>query len=205
MTRTDPAPGTAPPPATAETRQPTTTAPTTGRLRSAWRAAHTPAAGVPRWARTAAFAVPLIVLPSGLWRLQIAFGDYGIGFGERAYIVFLSVLSEVVAFAAVGLVATWGERFPRWMPGLRGRRVPTPAAVIPATLGAVLLTVLWTSFFATQLAGVTLRGEPIPAIFPTRAGGRPAAIFYLCYLPLLLWGPLLGAVTYAYHRRRRNH
>jgi hypothetical protein len=143
------------------------------------------------------------VLPSSLWRLPAVFDD-GRGVGERAYIVFLSILSELVAFTAVGLVATWGERFPRWIPGLRGRTVPMRAAVIPATLGAVMLTVLWTAAFITQFAGVTLRGEPIPADFPTQAGGWEAAIFYLCYLPLLLWGPLLTAVTYAYHRRRRN-
>jgi hypothetical protein len=177
---------------------------TTGRVRTAWRAAHAPVAGVPRWARIAAFAVPFTVLPSSLWRLPAAF-DGGIGIGERAYVVFLSILSELVAFTAVGLVATWGERFPRWIPGLRGRTVPTRAAVIPATLGAVVLTVLWTAAFITQFAGVTLRGEPIPADFPTQAGGWEAAIFYICYLPLLLWGPLLAAVTYAYHRRRRNH
>jgi hypothetical protein len=176
---------------------------TTGRVRTAWRAAHTPVAGVPRWARIAAFAVPFTVLPSSLWRLPAAFED-GRGVGERAYIVFLSILSELVAFTAVGLVATWGERFPRWIPGLRGRTVPMRAAVVPATLGAVGLTVLWTTAFITQFAGVTLRGEPIPADFPTQAGGWEATIFYLCYLPLLLWGPLLAAATYAYHRCRRN-
>ncbi len=34
----------------------------TGRLRTAWAAAHAPVAGVPRWARTAALAVPFVVL-----------------------------------------------------------------------------------------------------------------------------------------------
>ncbi|MBG0831699.1 hypothetical protein HS041_28635 [Planomonospora sp. ID67723] len=176
----------------------------TGRLRTAWRAAHAPVPGVPRWARLAAYAVPFTVLPSSLWRLPLVFRD-GVGFGERAYIVSLSVVSELVAFTAVGLVAAWGERFPRWIPGLRGRTVPTPVAVIPAALGAVVLTALWTYAFVTVPAGVTLGGEPIPADFPTQAGGWEAAIFYLCYLPLLLWGPLLAAVTYAYHQRRRKH
>ncbi len=175
----------------------------TGRLRSMWRAAHAPVAGVPRWARTAAYVIPFTVLPAGLWRLPFAFGD-GLQLGERAYIILLTIMSELLAFTAVGLVAAWGERFPRWVPGLGGRRVPTPAAVIPATLGAVILTVLWTAAVVTELAGVTLRGEPTPANFPTQAGGWQAAIYYLCYLPLLLWGPLLAAVTYAYYRRRRN-
>ena len=175
----------------------------TGRLRTAWRAAHAPVPGVPRWARIAAYAVPFIVLPSGLWRLPSAFTD-GSGLGERAYIILLSVVSEVAAFTTVGLVATWGERFPRWIPGLRGRRVPTLAAVIPAALGAVILTGLWTYTFTAVFGGVTLGGEPLSGDVPAQRGGWETAIFYLCYLPLLLWGPLLAAVTYAYHRRRNR-
>lgn len=42
-----------------------------GRLRQAWRAAHEPAAGVPRWARRVACTVPLVVLPSGICRLLL--------------------------------------------------------------------------------------------------------------------------------------
>ncbi|GGV02166.1 hypothetical protein GCM10010182_19710 [Actinomadura cremea] len=182
---------------------------TTGRLRDAWRASHAPAPGVPRWAWIAALAIPLAVLPSGLWRLPLAFGrtmgfDEAAPPAERVYVVVLSIFSELVAFTAVGLVATWGERFPRWIPVLRGRRVPPLAAVIPAALGAVVLTLLWTYSFVGQFTGVTLQGEPLPADFPTEKGGWEAAIFYACYLPLLLWGPLLAAVTYAYHRRRAS-
>lgn len=181
---------------------------TAGRLRAAWRAAHAPAAGVPRWARIAALAVPLTVLPSGLWRLPIAFGfTHGmggeVGIGERVYVVLLSVVSELLAFTAVGLVATWGERFPRWIPVLGGRNVPPMAAVVPGFLGAALLTVLWTHAFLGQFTGTTIRGEPLPESFPSKQGAFEATIFFLCYTPLLLWGPLLAAVTYAYHRRRR--
>ncbi|WP_342668602.1 DUF2283 domain-containing protein [Streptomyces niveus] len=42
--------------------------PRTG-LRGAWRAAHAPVRGVPRWAKMAAYAIPFIVLPSGVLRL----------------------------------------------------------------------------------------------------------------------------------------
>ncbi|MFD8413263.1 hypothetical protein ACFV2Q_16095 [Streptomyces sp. NPDC059650] len=44
-----------------------------GRLRTAWRAAHRPVAGVPARTRRLAYAVPLVVLPSGVWRLPAAF------------------------------------------------------------------------------------------------------------------------------------
>ncbi|MFD0823743.1 hypothetical protein ACFQ0D_36705, partial [Micromonospora zhanjiangensis] len=40
-----------------------------GRLRTAWRAAHAPVAGVPRWAAITAYVVPLTALPASLWRI----------------------------------------------------------------------------------------------------------------------------------------
>lgn len=185
-----------------------------GRARAVWAAAHAPVAGVSRRVRNAALAVPLVVLPSGLWRIATEFvpgmegGDTGSGtlpgwLPGEVYIVLLSVFSELVAFTAVGLIAAWGEVFPRWVPVLRGRRVPPLAVVVPAAIGAVLLTVVWTAAFAADFAGVTLQGEPTPAGYPGEAGGWTAAVYYVCYLPLLLWGPLLGLLTAAYRRRRR--
>ncbi|MFC9897266.1 hypothetical protein ACFVMC_26555 [Nocardia sp. NPDC127579] len=131
-------------------------------------------------------------------------GDLPAWMPGELYVIALSIVSELVAFTAVGLVAAWGEWFPGWFPRLRGRRIPTAVAVIPAALGAVALTVMWTAAFVTELAGVTLRGDPTPADYPSRAGGWESAAYYLCYTPLLLWGPLLAAVTFAYYRRRRT-
>ncbi|GAB2620408.1 hypothetical protein GCM10027168_60590 [Streptomyces capparidis] len=174
-----------------------------GRLRAAWRAAHEPAAAVPRRVRLLAYAVPFTVLPSGVWRLPAAFDD-GRGLGERAYVVFLSVLSEALAFTAIGLIARWGEVFPRWVPLLRGRRVPTRAAVVPAAVGAATLTLAFTFLFVVcEIRGTTIRGDDLPADHPSRSGGWEAAWFYACYLPLTLWGPLLAVLTFAYWRRRR--
>lgn len=187
-----------------------------GGLRGVWRAAHTPVAGVPRWARFAALAVPLTVLPSGLWRIAAVFLHFGSGDSEQeagqlpswlpleVYVLFLSVLSEALAFTAVGLVAAWGEVFPRWVPRLRGRRVPVWAAVVPALLGAAALTALWTVGAAAVLTENTLTGDPLPADFPSMTDDWRAAVFYVSYAPLLAWGPLLGALTFAYWRRRRS-
>ena len=182
------------------------------RLRRAWRAAHQPVAGVPRWAVAAAYAVPFAVLPSGVWRIgEVVVADHGQGRGDLpvwlpldVYVVLLTIVSELLAFTAVGLVARWGERVPGWVPGIGGRRVPVPVAVVPATLGALVLTIMWTALLAAVIAGVTIRGDPLPPDFPSLAGGWAAARFYACYAPLLLWGPLLGAVTAAYVVRRRR-
>jgi hypothetical protein len=152
--------------------------------------------------RLVAYAVPLTVLPSSIWRLPAAFGD-GLGLGERAYVVSLSVLSETFAFTAIGLIARWGEVFPQWIPFLRGRRVPRRAAVLPATIGAAGLTFLFTLLFiASEIRGTTIRGGDLPADFPGQAGGWEAAWFYVCYAPLTLWGPLLGVLAIAYWKRR---
>ncbi|MER6255799.1 hypothetical protein ABT224_31055 [Streptomyces sp. NPDC001584] len=187
--------------------------PAGGRVGAAWKAAHAPAAGVPRWARVAAYAVPLTVLPSGIWRLGLLFVDHSEADSGQlpdwlpleVYVVLLSVVSELLAFTAVGLVAAWGEVVPRWIPVLGGRRIPVAAAAVPAALGAVALTALWTVLAAvTQVAGTTIQGDPMPADFPSEVGGWTALWFYVCYVPLVLWGPLLGVVTVAYWRRRRR-
>lgn len=158
-------------------KEPTTVRP--GRLRVAWRAAHEPVAGVSGRVRLVAYAVPLAVLPSTIWRLPAAFDD-GRGLGERTYVVFLSVLSEVFAFAAIGLIARWGEAFPRWIPFLRGRRVPRRAAVLPATIGAASLTLLFTLLFiVSEIRGTTIRGGDLPADSPGQAGGWCLVLFLL--------------------------
>ncbi|MGW6712429.1 MULTISPECIES: hypothetical protein [Streptomyces] len=176
----------------------------TGRLRAAWRAAHEPAPGVSRRLRLIAYAVPLAVLPSGLWRLPSAF-DEGIGWGERLYVPSLSIASELLAFTAIGLVARWGEVFPRWVPYLGGRQVPRGAAVVPAAFGATALTLVFTVLFiVTEIRGTTIRGDELPADFPGEAGGWEAAWFSLCYAPLILWGPLMAVLTVAYAKRRRR-
>ncbi|MER8047198.1 hypothetical protein [Streptomyces sp. NPDC094032] len=69
---------------------------------------------------------------------------------------------------------------------------------------ALALTFLWTLLTpATQITGRTIRGDALPADFPSEAGGWEAAWFYVCYSPLVLWGPLLAVLTVAYARRRR--
>lgn len=187
--------------------------PPPGRLRALWRAAHAEAAGVPPWARNLAYVIPFLVLPSSLWRIAvctfhapIALGDTTSGTLPRwlpleVYVVLLSLLTELLAFTAVGLVARWGEVFPRWIPVLRGRRVPVPAAVIPATAGAAALTAIWTACAATIPFQRTLAGQPLhdgPMDFHHWQGILAVA----AYTPLLLWGPLLGALTLTYWRRR---
>ncbi|WP_338495245.1 hypothetical protein [Streptomyces sp. SJL17-4] len=158
---------------------------------------------VPRWAVLAAHAVPLVTLPSGLWRLALVAGlpvtqdaEWGVmSWGESMYVVSLSVVSELLAFLTLGLVRSWGEVFPRWMPFLGGRRV-NPAAATGAALAGV-----------TGLGAIVAWG--VYASYADLGPGIPAtpaqdALLAVCYTPLLAWPVLLAVVAVAYHRRRRD-
>jgi hypothetical protein len=161
----------------------------------------------------------LIVIPSSVWRIAtctfhapIMRGDPGSGLGPSGlpgvplglYVILLSIVSELLAFTAVGLVSTWGEVFPRWIPALRGRRVPTLAAAVPGALGAAVLTLLWTWMAVSMSLGLRIDGRPQAAAAPVSFSDWKGLVAVVAYAPLLLWGPLLGALTISYWRRRRR-
>jgi hypothetical protein len=158
---------------------------------------------VPRWARNAACIAALTTLPSSLWRLPMAWG-WGMGFGPSfqktmhlpgwgsLYIVALCVLSEVFAFLTLGLVQSWGEVWPHWMPRVHGRRVPIKAAAIPALIGAALVMCYSAGLIHNMLVNPD----------PESPHGVSALILNLSYAPIILWGPLLVAVAVHYCRRR---
>lgn len=158
---------------------------------------------VPRWAVLAAHAVPLVTLPSGLWRLALVAGlpvtqDADLGAmspGESVYVVSLSVVSELLAFLTLGLVRSWGEVFPRWMPFLGGRRVNPAAATGAALAGAAGLCAIvgWGVYASYADLGPGIQGTP-----------AQEALLVACYAPLLAWPVLLTAVAVAYRRRRRD-
>ncbi|MFJ9692229.1 hypothetical protein [Kitasatospora sp. NPDC101183] len=173
-----------------------------------------PVAGVPRWAVWAAYAVSLAVVPAGLWRilavdLRVPLMDvppdappppdwFG---GEWWYVIGLSVAGELLAFLAIGLVSGWGEVWPRWVPGLGGRRVPLPAAVVPAGFGAAVNTVLWSYGMVMVSLGRRVDGSGAIGL---HTGGWRQVVFLAAYWPLAVWGPLLGVLTVHYYRRRRR-
>jgi hypothetical protein len=163
--------------------------------------------------------IPLTVLPSSLWRIvactfhaPIVRGDLGSPLASSGlpgvplglYVILLSVASELLAFAAVGLVSVWGEAFPGWVPLLRGRRVPTLVAVGPAAFGSAVLTLMWTWTAVSLCLGLGVDGGPLTQNAPLGFGDWQQIVAVAAYAPLLLWGPLLGGVTVSYWRRRRH-
>jgi hypothetical protein len=158
-------------------------------------------ADTPRWAVMAAYAVPLCVLPSSVWRVSaVVDGDVPVADGGW-YLILLSCLATVLSLLTLGLVHSWGEVVPHWVPLVGGRPVPVHAAVVPAMIGSALLFglclyVLLNSAFGWVGQGPVLVGaEDGPLTPPT---GWTAAT----YVPLAAWAPLLAAVTVAYRRRR---
>ncbi len=155
---------------------------------------------VPRWARIAAHTVPFVILPSGLWRMGVMLAVPGFGTAEARqhgagldlYLILLFAVSEGLGLLTLGLVQSWGEVVPRWIPLLGGRPVRPLAAVVPAVLGALATVAVVYGFYLSIL----LNG------FPPGHTTTEEVVLALCYLPLLAWGPLLGLVTYSYHRRR---
>ncbi|MGX8903747.1 hypothetical protein ACR820_00415 [Streptomyces netropsis] len=155
--------------------------------------------GVPRWAALAAYAVPLITLPSGLWRVALVAGlpvaeePVRTGWGVL-YVLSLTVVSEALALLTLGLVQPWGEIVPRWIPLIGGRTVRPLAAVIPALLSAATLFGLcgWVGYL--QTSNVAAGGITNSA--------AQEALLIACYAPLLAWAPLLTLAAIAYYRRR---
>lgn len=159
---------------------------------------------VPLRVRVAAYAVPVCVLPSAVWRLLfiISVAIRGPGpcdpdsLGEDLYIASLSVVMMGLAYLTVGLVRPWGEVFPRWMPFVGGWDVPARVATAVAMFGAAAMGLL-TVFVVVEEAISGGASKPMPA-----GCSRPGFDVLVYYTPMVAWAPLLAFVALHYLRRR---
>ena len=101
----------------------------------------------------------------------------------------LGLLSTAGAALTHGLVAGWGERFPRWLPRVGGRSVPVMLAVIPASVVAVTL----------PPASIMFAGPKVNGGFELADWG-----VWLPSMFWLLWAVGLGGAAWAYYLRRRG-
>ncbi|GIF51985.1 hypothetical protein DFJ67_1583 [Asanoa ferruginea] len=99
----------------------------------------------------------------------------------------LGSFALVGTWLTIGLVRPWGERFPRWMIGLAGRRVPVWLATVPAAAVAVAVGGASASFLSD---GPMLE----------RIADLDVAVLPMVLWPL--WSVTLLLAAYAYHRRR---
>ncbi|MFB9233929.1 hypothetical protein ACFFWC_00010 [Plantactinospora siamensis] len=154
------------------------------------------AAGWGRWAARVAAVIPLLYAATRFaWAAGIPLGISPAFLAEmhRTGLVWagagLGAFAVVGAILTTGLVRPWGEAFPRWLPGLAGRRVPISLAVVPALLVGVAVTA----------AGVGLLANP--------QFWRMGGYAHVTTLPMMLWplwGAALVAAAAAYHLRRRG-
>ncbi|WP_433338237.1 hypothetical protein [Spirillospora sp. CA-294931] len=158
-----------------------------------------------RYAMPLAIAAPLVyTVTRWAWAAGIHLGVSGEflrsgGYdspGARLAEFVLGAMAAAGALLTLGLRQRWGTVFPRWLPGLAGRRVPPSLAVVPATAVAGVLTAAGLSVnrgFVAMHLGWTPR-EPVAA--PENWGAWVPPLLWL------LWGLALGAATLSYRRRR---
>lgn len=166
---------------------------------SGWRSA----AAAGRWGlpvTIAAVVIPLLYAATRFaWVAGIPLGidaEFHRGMvesGQQLAGLGLASMAVVGAVLTAGLVRPWGERFPRWMPGLAGRRVPVMLAVLPATAVAVSIVPAGLS----MILGVTAPPNALQLTPANLAAFGPALLWPV-------WGVALGAATLAYYLRRRG-
>jgi hypothetical protein len=132
----------------------------------------------------------LIGLPIGMdaetfAQVQATPGALPVGIG-------LGVAALVGVVLMYGLVRDWGVTFPRWLPGLAGRRVPVRLAVIPAAIVTLALVAMGRGFLFALLTG-QLAGFAVTDW-----------AHVLAFVAMLPWGLALGVATVTYSQRRQG-
>ncbi|MEU4219239.1 hypothetical protein [Actinoplanes sp. NPDC026623] len=157
-----------------------------------------------RWGYAAA-ALPVIgwAVPHGLWLLGVPFGisaqeleEGRQGLSTPAGVA-ITVVPPLAGLLVLGLVQRWGQRFPRWMPWLRGRAVPRMLAAVPAGVVAITLVaygLLSAAVFTGQLLSGDLSGADL------RDGWAVVGTL----LVFVGWGVALGVTTAGYLRATRS-
>lgn len=143
-----------------------------------------------RWGRTASYVAFACSLPYGLtrltwftpWPFLVSAEDLDAEPAMRLWGLLLGFACLGGGILCLGMTQRWGERWPYWVPGLRGRPVPPAVAIAPAAAMAYLFTIASVPFV---LLGI-----------------RSGHVELLPVFPFYVWGPALGAATLAYALRR---
>ncbi|RRD05785.1 hypothetical protein EII34_06140 [Arachnia propionica] len=156
----------------------------------------------PSWLRLCAYGAFAAVIPSALWRVLMIIGllpgtaelrEFELA-GDPAlryaYVVGLSVMQLATGYLAVGLVRPWGTT-------LFGRQVPPILPLVLGTAGGVAVT--WI-FNISMVAAIAQGSRPDAGL----VSGWPLVIMVWCYLPILLWGPLVVASSWGHWHHRRT-
>lgn len=155
----------------------------------------------PSWLILCAWAAFLSVIPSAFWRVAMIMGwlpgtsefreqELAPGaIGAYLYVYALSIVQLGFGFLSVGLVRPWGERLFGW-------RIPRVLPTLAGLLGGLVVTWL---FNVAMVSAVVFGHRPDGGTI----SGWPLAVMVWCYLPLLLWGPLVVMSACGYWWARR--
>ncbi len=153
-----------------------------------------------RWATGIATAIPVGYATTRIaWGLGIPLGvsqKLLDELGNMRYVgAALGLLGLGGAVLTVGLVRPWGEIWPRWVPRLRGRRVPVGVAVIPAFSVSFIVMSAGLMFIRLRLTGGI--ADAFPGEITDIAAWLPEMFWPV-------WSLSLAAAAYAYWLRRRG-
>ncbi|MFG2132153.1 hypothetical protein ACGFNV_30680 [Streptomyces sp. NPDC048751] len=154
-----------------------------------------------RWGRKAVYTAVVVPLLYASTRWAWALG-YPLGISDKLWEegkqdhlwIFGAALATMGALGSLltlGLVQRWGEIFPRWMVGLRGKRVPPALAIVPAAFVSVMVTI----------AGVMYIRLLFQGSFDNPKDDWGATVPEMVWP---VWGVALAAATLAYYFRRRG-
>ena len=164
-----------------------------GRPGAAW----TQPAAARRWGRVATLVAVAGPLPYALLRMTwLTPWPLGLPDGEaleaemRLFGLGLGFAALGGAVLTLGLIRPWGEVWPRWVPGLRGRPVPVRVPVVAGGLVAVALIAAGPGMLAMGVDRL-MAGETVHAAL-------------ILVFPTLPWGLALAAAVAGYAFRRRG-
>lgn len=109
-----------------------------------------------------------------------------------------ALLAIIAIFLALALVRPWGQRFPKWIPILGGRKFHRWLLLIPAWVGGMLFTI----FGGVSVIDMVLIGLGIKP--SGNMDGLEPWVFMIVYGGFFIWGFTICLAALSYQTRTRN-
>ncbi|NRQ35055.1 hypothetical protein HII36_24995 [Nonomuraea sp. NN258] len=152
----------------------------------------------PGWAYAAAYAAMAGCLVRIGAQVAVGWGATPYAGGQVLFEAGFVLAGTVLPLA---LAHRWGRVWPRWVPGLAGRRVPRRLVLWPAVAVSGGLV----AYFGTMLAQMIFERLNGRNPFPPEGGLDLPEWFFWCAVPgYLTWGVGLAVAALAYARRTRT-